>query len=250
MPTIGSIAKPLGKVLGYGDSGAGKTTFGVSMAKTFGEEKSYIMNFEPEYNLLPYMTAGLTKVAFDNYKIGQYDAMLKKIVDLKRMTPFPYDFVHVDGGNSMHKLILADILSRNNRSDSDGARIQDWGLAAERMKSRINEILELPCWVYMTFHEQLEKDELSGKVKGKILVSGKFLPDEIPALFNMFFHFIVKPVAGKMPVRMIATAPDFTYPAGDKTGALSFEEEPDFSKIYIKIQEQFKKGGFADANRV
>lgn len=243
MQTIGSVARPKLRILGYGESGSGKSTFGASMVNVFGASRTLIENFDPEHNLLPYITAGHKDVNFNQFKglPEEYDVLLQEIVRLKRLAfkpeEFPYDLIIVENGAGMHQVVMKNILKLANRTDLDGARIQDWGIASERFKERIKDFFTLPCNIYITFHQQTDKDELLGKIVGKILIPGQKLPDEIPPLFNMFLHFASKAVQGKVE-RKVYTAMDNLFPAGDKTGALDYIEEPDFKKLWDKINKK------------
>lgn len=100
----------------------------------------------------------------------------------------------------------------------------------------MKEVLALPSSVYVTFHHQIEKDEIYGRATGRLLVPGKYLPEEIPPMFNMFLHFMISTKAGGgEPEYWVQCAGDNLWPAGDKTGSLSFKEEPDFGKMWEKI---------------
>lgn len=236
--TLDKIERPTAAILGYGQSGAGKTSFIKTMTKVFKEERIYIMNFDPKHNLMPLILGGLRGIQFDQYGDMDYAKVLSRIVELKNLAKkpdFPYDMIVIENGAGFHKCVLSAITSAANRPENP--QIQDWGMAAERTKQRFKEILELPCHKYFTFHEQLEKDEIQGKVIGRILVSGKFLPDEIPPLFNMFLHFVaeVKPGTTELPKRVVHCAPTLIYPGGDKTGALNFVEDPNFDNMWSKV---------------
>lgn len=242
MGTIGDIRVDKMNILGYGAPMSGKTRFIRSLLKQLAKNKgvatvpAYIFNFDTKDNLLPLaLDPSTSHVEYDQYSGPEgYEAMVKKIVLLKRECP--YDLVVIENGGQLHKAMADYIMKINGRADSDGLRIQDWGLAAERVKMRLKEVLALPSSVYVTFHHQIEKDEIYGRATGRLLVPGKYLPEEIPPMFNMFLHFMISTKAGGgEPEYWVQCAGDNLWPAGDKTGSLSFKEEPDFGKMWEKI---------------
>lgn len=244
MPGLNEVRLTKLNILGYGAPMAGKTRFIASMLrtlkKTLGRDpKAYVFNFDTRDNLLPIAREAdiVNWVDFDQYNLADatgYDAMLKKIVALRKECP--YDLIVVENGGQMHRAIFDYIMKINGRSDADGARIQDWGLAGERLKVRLKEILELPAMIYVTFHQQMEKEEIYGRAVGRLLVPGKSLPDEVPPMFNLFLHFVITTKAGGEPDYWVQCAGDNLWPAGDKTDCLAFREEPDFAKMWAKIE--------------
>jgi hypothetical protein len=248
MPPLTEVKLSKLNILGYGQPMAGKTRFIAtilrSLRKQLGREpRCYIFNFDSRDNLLPVAkcpdVAGW--VEFDQYNTPDttgYDSLVRKIVALKKQCD--YDLVCVENGGQMHRAIFDYIMKINGRTDADGARIQDWGLAGERLKVRLKEILELPAMTYVTFHQQIEKEEIYGRAVGRLLVPGKSLPDEIPPMFNLFLHFVITTRSGGEPDYWVQCAGDNLWPAGDKTGSLSFREEPDFERMWEKINKQAK----------
>lgn len=233
--------EPKANILAYGVSGVGKTFFIKSIMRALNKTKpgtkGYIFNFE-DNNLWPladYEQPGL--IEYDDYK--GYDPILQKIVSFKRFSPdnFPYGVVIIDGGNTMHRIVMEHVLLLGKR---ELPQIQDYGLAQERMVQRVKDLLSLPCHIYFTFHEQLEKDELTGKTSGRILVPGAKLPDMIPPLFNMWLHFDMTTTKGGIPKRVVRCMPDPTFGASDKFGALLPVEEPDFQIMWDKVLAKVK----------
>lgn len=248
MPKVSDLLAERHKanILGYGPSMSGKTRFVTTIRKVY-KGPCYIFNFDAQDNLTPIILApGMGDIEFDQYDTSNgYEKLVTKIVELRKHAaeeartggkPFPYDLVVVENLNIMHQVTLQTLLGLAGRSDTDGARIQDWGVASTRVKARIKEILDLPCPVYMTAHQQIEKDEIYGRATGKILIPGKFLPDEIPPMFNLQLHFITTPKVGGEPEYKIQCKSDPLWPAGDKTGSLNAVEDPDFEKMAAKIE--------------
>ena len=246
MPTIGDIRFEKFNMLGYGPPMSGKTRFIRSLIATLSKVKGsparcYIFNFDTKDNLLPLaLDPNCSGIEFDQYHGSEgYEAMLKKVIALKR--DCPYDLVVLENGGAFYKTITDNIMYVNKRVDSDGLRQNDWGLAHERFVKRIQEFLALPAAIYVTFHHQIEKEEIFGRAVGRLLVPGKHLPEQVPGMFNMYLHFMIGTKAGNQPEYWVQCAGDNLWPAGDKTGTLGYKEEPDFEKMWTKIAEA-KKG--------
>lgn len=259
MPKVSDLLAERHKpnILGYGPSMSGKTRFITTLRKVY-KGPCYLFNFDPVDNLTPIILApGMGDIEYDQYDHSRgYEQMVKKIIELRKLSseasrtdgkPFPYDLIVVENGNGLHRVTMECLLTLAGRVDTDGARIQDWGLASTRVKARLQEILELPCPVYVTFHQQIEKDEIYGRATGRILIPGKFLPDEIPPMFNLLLHFVTTTKAGGIPEYKIQCASDPLWPAGDKTGSLDAIEEPDFVKMAAKFGAKISAARLAAA---
>lgn len=238
MPTIGEKKEERKKltILGYGAPMQGKTRFINSLRKVYNGP-CYVFNYDLEDNLMPLMTdAKSDSIEYDQYDtFGGYDALVKKIVALKRECP--YDLIVLENINRLYRNTMDKVLQLAGRTESDGARIQDWGNVNKKVFDRLKELLSIdgPRCIYVTAHQALEKDETTGRWAGQILIPSKELPEMVPAMFNLQLRFCSKAAPGKDPVYYIQCAGDGTWNAGDKTGALSFQEEPDFVKMAAKI---------------
>jgi hypothetical protein len=231
MTEIGALGPQQRKVLAYGPSMSGKTTFLGHIIKLHcGDtgEGAYICNFDTEYNLAPVARMGLTKVQYDQYTQQSYDTWLTKVVTFldERRRPFSPKVFAIENGARAYDSVLYQICSSAGRAETP--QIQDYRLAQDRMIARLLEVLKIPCLVYVSFHDQTEKDEAStGRILGKLLVTGRQLPDLIPPMFNTFLHFSPKAVqgGGAKPAFRIFTASDGIFGAGDKFDALPAVEE-------------------------
>jgi hypothetical protein len=242
MPTIGD-KRESGKrltILGYGAAMSGKTRFILSLRKVF-TGPCYIFNYDMEDNLMPLFGSAEAKdIEYDQYDNDRgYDNLVKKIVELKRSCK--YDLIVVENINRLYKNTMNKVLSLAARSEADGARIQDWGNTNNKVYERLKEILNLngPRCIYVTTHQHLEKDETTGRLVGQILIPSRQLPDEIPPMFNVNMRFFTTQVPGKAPEYWLQCAGDGTWGAGDKTGTLAFREDPDFTKLALKMGKRF-----------
>lgn len=242
MPKVGELATGDKKltILGYGQAMSGKTRFLSSLHKVF-TGRIYIINYDIEDNLMPLMMdPSMKEVEYDQYDHDKgYDNLVKKIVELKRNCP--YDIIVFENLNRFYKNTMEQVLRLASRTELDGARIQDWGLANKRVYDRLKEILSLdgPRCIYVTTHQHLEKDETTGRLIGQILIPSKQLPDEIPPMFNINMRFYTIQAVGKEPEYWVQCKGDGTWGAGDKTGTLAFKEEPDFVKMMSKMGRNF-----------
>lgn len=240
MPTLAERSKGRKKltILGYGAAMSGKTRFIISMRKVF-RGPCYIFNFDMEDNLLPLLNdPAMGDVEYDQYNNEKgYDNIVTKIVQFKRSCP--YGLIVLENLNVMYRVLMEHTLRIAQRVDTDGARIQDWGLTNKRLLDRLKEVLELPCPIYATSHEQREKEEASGRFVGSLLIPSKELPAMVPAMFNVNLRFYSIQNPGTAPEYWVQCAGDGTFVAGDKTGTLAFREKPDFVEMAKKMGPQY-----------
>lgn len=65
--------------------------------------------------------------------------------------------------------------------------VQDWGQAIDKIDEVVQSGVALPFDFIMTAHTQVEKDEMSGRVKEGLLIYGKALPSVLLAKFDDIF---------------------------------------------------------------
>ncbi len=243
MPKIGETNQAGKKltILGYGDAMSGKTTFIKSIRKVF-KGPAYIFNYDMEDNLLPLMgDPASNDIEYDQYDNSKgYDNLVRKIVELRRSCP--YKVIVLENLNRMYKHTFDQVMVLANRTEEQGSRLQEWGNTNKKVFDRVKEILDIdgPECIYITTHQCLDKDEMSGKIVGQILIPGRQLPEEIPPMFNLNLHFSLVQVPTKAPEYYVYTKHDGTWKAGDKTGTLDFREKADFVELWKKIGPRFR----------
>ena len=147
-----------------------------------------------------------------------------------------YDSIGIDSLTALHTLILKSVLRMNKR---EMAQLQDWGLAGDRVETVIQAIMSLPVHFGTTALEQIDKDEIIGKIYAAPMIPGK-LSRKIPALFDEVFQLRLEQKIDGKSERVILTQPDSIYMARDRSGKLakfeSFQlEKPRDNELWKKI---------------
>lgn len=231
MPKVSEIETPFARGLLYGVSGSWKTATAGTMPG-----RKYWFNYDQD-NIISLKARGI-EAEYDNYDNRDgYIQFLSKLMQLKKLAEkkeFPYDVGIVDTGQGLYRSFLQHITRLGNREEKP--QIQDWGLAQDRMRDALKELMRLPWHFFCIFHEQMEKDEISGRVIGRILLAGRNFPEEVPAMFNMFLRFVVTAQKDKEETVKVSTTPTTIWPASQKFGnALLPIEEPDLALIWDKV---------------
>ena len=148
-----------------------------------------------------------------------------------------YKAIGIDSLTALHTLILKSVLRLNKR---ELAQLQDWGLAGDRVETVIQAILSLPVHFVATALEQIDKDEIIGKVYAAPMIPGK-LSRKIPALFDEVFQLRVEQKQDGSVQRVVLTQPDSIYMARDRSGILgkfeSFQlEKPRENELWKKLK--------------
>ncbi len=171
-----------------------------------GRPLTVIKNFKSwlEQNgrkLLPKEILVVDYAVADPVALGQYtqfDAML--------MTNFIWDHnqlwskqkecmamgichVCIDSLTSMQRPVLEYIKAMNARLITV---VQDWGQAIDKIDEIVQSSVALPFDFIMSAHTQVEKDELSGRVRENLLIFGKSLPNVLLAKFDDIFLSIAQ----------------------------------------------------------
>ena len=241
------------RMLLYGDSGTGKTTLLMQARKVF--DRIFVLNFDPQSNLTMIaaqhgIKSGVSFLQFDESvdSPGQrWDGFIDAMVRLhNRATPeHQPDLVIIENGGEFHKLCLNYSLAlRTNRQASAGKTAvwtnptkEDYGAAHARFYQNIRELHTMNCHTAVTFHQQIEKDEVTGVILGRLLIEGKNTPEKTPGMFNMHLHTSTQPGAiGAKPSYIVETVKQGLFQASDKSGALAPIEKADFPAMYLKIK--------------
>lgn len=89
-----------------------------------------------------------------------------------------------DGLTGMQEMVLGAVLALNARQK---AQFEDWGQAIDKIMEIYTVMTAGRPNFVLTAHIQIEKDELTGKIKETPLVFGKQLPNKLLALFDNVF---------------------------------------------------------------
>jgi len=184
------------KVLVYGKSGTGKTTFACSFPKP------YVFDFDN--GMLSQRGRDVDFDTFSNYQ--EFELRLNEIVK-----NCPYKTVVIDSLTTMQELLMDRLLSLSSRKV---ATKQEWLVLIETMKSLLVRLTHSPSIknVVMIAHERTTQDQLSGEVLVEPVTYGKQTFSELlPLWFDECYRArVVRNKEGK-PVYQMMVKPDIRY---------------------------------------
>jgi hypothetical protein len=106
--------------------------------------------------------------------------------------------ISIDSLTSMQRPMLEYIMAMNARVVR---AVQHWGQAIDKIDEVIQSGVALPFDFILTAHTQVEKDELSGRVREGLLIYGKTLPSVLLAKFDDIFLSVAERSPGGMSYR-------------------------------------------------
>lgn len=194
------------KVLLYGASGTGKTCYSVSApgpifvfdfdgkissAKKFLESTQPGKIDEIEFEQLP-----LAKTA-NTYE--RFQALLSRMEELAAKGEFKWKTIVVDSITMYSDALMAGVIRQNpgvKRYNANIPVMQDYLFHTNYFKQDMGRLLSLPCNVICLGHITTEKDEHTGEIIHKPLLSGK-LADHLPRIFTEVWRSFVDTKDGK-----------------------------------------------------
>lgn len=222
------------KLLGYGDSGAGKTCFAatfpgpilyfdfdhkVDSASTFlrGKDLSHIDVVECAPGVSP-------------EPIEEMDRELAK--DLSK-----YKTIVIDSLTTYSNAVLRWLIKTNPGikrpiyKQGTGTSMEDYGLLRREFARRIPNLLALPCNVVMLGHIDTEKDELSGEVRRLTRMDGSFNKD-----LPIYFKEVWRIYADGKGARWAQTQPDAYFNCRSQIAGLPNPVKLEYAELekYLK----------------
>lgn len=182
------------KLLLYGDSGAGKTSFAAStpggpilIADFDGKVVSaaeFLRATNPEQ---------LKQVTYENYTGGvglklpaeMFNILMGQVAKQNPYKTIVLDSLTTFSDESMKYLIKANpgVIKRMSTQGVQIPVLQDYQMARIWFKQVIGALLAMPCNVIVTAHIQIEKDEATGQILRTPMMAGK-LSKELPIYFG------------------------------------------------------------------
>lgn len=207
------------KVLAYGKSGTGKTTF----ACTF--PKPYIFDFDGGM-----LSQRGKDIEFDTYH--NWKSFEMKLRELEQVCK--YETLVIDSVTTMQEYMMAEILSLNKRSEPT---LHEWGRLIDWMQGLFLKMTKMVHHIVVVAHEQVMQDEITSEILVLPLIVGKKLPAQLPLWFDEVFRCQTtrSPIGGK-PVYQILTTADVKYTAKSRLGCLDSVEVPDYNVIISKLK--------------
>lgn len=207
------------KILGYGDSGVGKTLLCATAPRPM------IVSAENRLLTLRHTTIPV--------------AIVRSVADAREILRWLYtsaeaaqfDTVCLDSATEIAEVLLQSLKA----STKDGRRA--YGEVQDIVLDLLRAFRDLPRkHVYVIAKQIYEKDEATGAFVYKPLFTGNKLGPQVPYLFDEVFAFRVGKDPGTQQLyRYLQTQADMQYVAKDSSGALQPMEAPDLSQVIGKI---------------
>lgn len=230
-----SQMKPLErlKVFVYGHSGTGKTCFvsgfpGPIYLADFDGKASSAYHFLMERdakkldeievdNFLPSLEMGGRKV---------YDTFVQRLARLEKLAQegkFPFATVALDSMTTFSEAMMQMVMEENpgvKRPNKHTLAMQDYLTFGSMFRPIVQRLLALPCNVVLVGHVKSEKDDQTGEVFQKPMLSGQ-LADRMPIIFEEVYYTYTEVKDGKVHYRAL------TRPQGRFTARTQIRGIPD-----------------------
>lgn len=208
------------KLLCYGESGNGKTVMASSFPGPIyfadfdckvGSAANYLRAYQPEK---------LDEIEYDQFPPGESGAFkrfYKKLCELEVLSEsgkLPFKTIVLDSLTTFSQSMMGEIMAQNPKINGPAPGtpgMQHYLIFNTYFINYINRLLALKCHVVVIGHIQTEKDELTGEIRSKLMVSGK-LPDAMPRVFREVYRSFTLTKDGK-PVYVCQTRPDGKFVA-------------------------------------
>lgn len=226
------------RLLNTGESGTGKTY----LLRT-ARKPVHIDVFDPDgaQSLLPYIKRNPGHIIVDDScswddpknprAATAWSNMFQK---RKQMGYFDHIGTYcIDSITTFSNYIMNHVLYKAGRVNANPQQ-QDYLLQMTMIKTAISTIMSIPCDIVVNGHLEMTKDEVSGQVLMRLLVTGK-LTNQLPLLFSEVYVSVAKATAAGIQYSLL-TQSTGRYVARTRIGGEVFEtfEEPDIKKLLSK----------------
>jgi hypothetical protein len=140
----------------------------------------------------------------------------------------------IDSMTTWAQCIMYDVLKKAGRSGGTPQK-NDWLPQMTVIEKCMRSFISMPCDCILLGHEDMEKDEASGRVLVTLLITGK-LSTRIPALFDEIHHADTKETSSGIQYQLL-TRKTGIYVACSRLsnkGQLDMYEVPDIKNILKK----------------
>lgn len=148
----------------------------------------------------------------------------------------------IDSMTTWAQTIMYDVLKKAGRTGGVPQK-NDWLPQMTVIEKCMRTFLSLPCDCILIGHEDVEKDEPTGRVIASLLITGK-LSTRVPALFDEIYHADTKETSSGIQYQLL-TRKTGIYVACSRLsnmGQLDMYEAPDIKNI-------LKKAGYDYSNK-
>ena len=201
------------KVCVYGESGVGKTVLGSTAPRP--------LIISAERGLLSLAHLDIPVIEVDSFQAIQEAYRYCK--DNK-----DYDTIVLDSLSEVGETLLTKL----KESEKDPRKA--YGIMADQLYALTRQFRDIDNHVLFIAKQELNKDELTGKITYRPSAPGQSFTASIPYLFDIVLCMRIGKVDKEL-VRYLQTQPDLQYQAKDRSGRLAKSEEPDLTKLFNKI---------------
>ncbi|KKM73036.1 hypothetical protein LCGC14_1414500 [marine sediment metagenome] len=220
-----TVAQSL-KMVVYGNSGVGKTTFASTAPKPI------ILSAE----------AGLLSIADKDIDVISIDKWtdLHDAFDYLKNAKHDYKTVVLDSLTELQKKHQDHLVGASEKQMTQ----QQWGINIEVLRKTCRAFRDLPMNVILiALASEIEQNGVSVT---RIALQGKSLPNEVMGFVDLVGHMVtqervVEDSEEMKIVRAIRFQPTDTIAAKDRSDRLEIWEKPDFTKIYNKVFPEKKE---------
>ena len=228
------------KLLVYGDSGTGKTVLAAGFPTPirywdFDHKISSAVKFYGKEDPRLSQIDVTQFAAFSREtRIKEFQKQLNEITSLANAKkPLPFKTLVLDSLTTFVQYVLDDYIYVSQTGIKRAVvginALQDYQLLEKHLIQTITAILSLDCNVVCLGHMQIEKDEATGQMIRRPLMSGKFA-DKLP----IYFEEVYVSKIGSKGEFLLQTQPDSTYTRVRSQRKLPKEISSKFENI-IKI---------------
>jgi hypothetical protein len=221
------------KVLVYGGSGTGKTTF----ASTF--PKPFFFDFDGGM-----LSVRGKDVEYESYvdksmlcpdAYNRFSSQLDNMSSALAGGHLPFQTVVLDSITTLQEAMLRDI-QKTNKTLGKQTTLQEWGILVGKMEDILYRITSLNVHMVAIAHEQIIQDELTSEIVVLPLIVGKKLPDRIALWFDEVYHARVDRGIGGRPSYQVMTVADRKYKAKSRLNCFDVVETGfTFQKMIDKL---------------
>lgn len=195
------------KVMVYGESGSGKTCLasgfpGPVHYSDFDGKISSVIGFLSKNN-----PARLQEIEYDPFTdvtkakgVRPFKAFLERLTLLeKEVAAGKYKTVVIDSMTTLSDALMENVMAENPGIKGPVAGVpgmQHYLVLTFQFKQLIKRLLALPCNVVMLGHIKVDKDENTGRITYRPMLSGQ-LPEQVPILFEEVYRAFVETKEGK-----------------------------------------------------
>jgi len=208
------------KVMVYGKSGTGKTTF----ATTF--PKPYIFDFDNGM-----LSQRGKDIPYDVYGKEDWLKFESKLSEFEKDCPF--ETLVIDSVTTMEEYLLDHLIELTRKPRPTQL---EWGQLVLDLADVFLRINKFKVNVLVVAHEEMVQDGLTGEVITRPLIYGKKLPVQLPLFFDEIYRAQTSRDDKGKSVYQILTTADTRYIAKSRLACLEPVEVPDYKVIIGKVK--------------